>query len=127
MRYLSFSIPVLISYVVLMALSTQYSLAKSKRILRANTVWLCADTALYEWRIRNPGVYIGLSEKGRALVLAALAAYDSLVRLYPKRRNDHYRNKLLSLLDDFPPKTPHEYPTTEDDASASSFLCKRAD
>lgn len=58
---------------------------------------------LFEWRWSNPGVYLGLSDTGKALLIRTLEAYDTFVRYHPYARDDEYRDFLLGLFNELPP------------------------
>ena len=68
---------------------------------------LCdASEAFTDWRLRNQGVYIGLSEKGRMLLGRNLDAYDWYLRTHKFIDGKEHREWLVSLFYDFPPKHP---------------------
>ncbi len=69
-----------------------------------------ATEAFYQWRVRNPGVYVGLSPEGSSLVLRCLEAHDAYMKNRPHLDDVVRREFLLSLLDDFPPKEPDAVP-----------------
>lgn len=79
------------------------------RAFVAYCVWNVAARELTCWRSRNPGVYIGLSPEGQQLVFETIEAFDTYQMEYPFKANADYRDYLLSLLNEFPPKTPQCY------------------
>ena len=70
----------------------------------ATCAWCDADDALLEWRLKNPGVYIGLSTVGRTLLGQCIDAYDEFLRTHPFVSDDGYRDFLLSLMNELPPR-----------------------
>jgi len=75
---------------------------------------LCAECeaskAFIEWRFRNPGVYAGLSVEGRMLIDRWLEAHDWFQRTHTFIDGREYRERILSLLNDLPPKSPNSLP-----------------
>ena len=69
----------------------------------------CAE-AFYEWRMRNQGVYIGLSPEGRMLVVRWLNAYEWFLRTHTFIDGAEHRDWIASLLNDLPPKHPDSVP-----------------
>lgn len=69
-----------------------------------------ASEAFTDWRFRNQGVYIGLSEEGRMLLGRYLEAYDWFLRTYKFIDGTKHREWLVSMFYDFPPKHPHGLP-----------------
>lgn len=79
---------------------------------RESLAAICADCdaseSFMDWRLRNPGVYIGLSPVGQQLLARRLEAYDRFLKVH-KFRDDSFREHrewLVSLFHDLPPKHP---------------------
>ncbi|MEK7579601.1 MAG: hypothetical protein AAB469_00145 [Patescibacteria group bacterium] len=70
-----------------------------------------ASEAFTDWRLRNQGVYIGLSEEGRLLLGRYLEAYDWFLRTHKFIDGTKHREWLVSMFYNFPPKTPHGMPS----------------
>ncbi|MDP2647708.1 MAG: hypothetical protein Q8P35_00470 [Candidatus Yanofskybacteria bacterium] len=79
---------------------------KGEESLASMHAWCDASDAFTTWRLRNPGVYIGLSDEGRRLLTANLKAYDWFLRTHPFVDGTSHREWLASLFYDLPPKTP---------------------
>jgi hypothetical protein len=73
------------------------------KLYRVMCDYLGAHDALSEWRELNPGVYLGLSETGKALLRRTIETYDQFLQYHPYVRDEGYREILLSLYDDLPP------------------------
>ena len=87
-----------------------YQLSKEGTRQLAVTNAMCdAGEEFWNWRDRNQGVYIGLSPKGRKLLVQYLDIYDEFLRMRNSTNRSHYEY-LESLLNDFPPKEPHGMP-----------------
>lgn len=69
-----------------------------------------ASEAFTDWRLRNQGVHIGLSEEGRILLGRYLEAYDWFLRTHRFYDGRVHRNWLVSMFYDFPPKHPDGMP-----------------
>lgn|SRR5665213_548976 len=69
-----------------------------------------ASETFDDWRLRNLGVYVGLSEEGRMLVGRWLEAHDWFSRTHKFIDGRERREFILSFFDDFPPKHPHGLP-----------------
>jgi hypothetical protein len=67
--------------------------------------------AFIEWRLRNQGVYIGLSEEGRKLLGLWLEAYDWFLQTHKFIDGKKHREWMVSLFYDFPPKYPDGVPS----------------
>jgi hypothetical protein len=79
-----------------------------------------------DWRMRNQGVYIGLSEEGQKLVKDHIAAWDEFWKTHPYiKPNLEHREWLISLLHELPPKTPHEMPIRRPRPQSEAFLTLR--
>lgn len=72
--------------------------------IRSFCVLCDAQYEFYEWKETNPYVYIGLSEKGRTLLIKLIDAYDWYIELHPSLIDTDYRDRLMSLFDDIPPR-----------------------
>jgi len=72
--------------------------------------WCDTGDAFSDWRLRNQGVYVGLSEEGRMLVHHHLNAYDWFLRTHKFIDGRKYREWLIGFLHDFPPKHPDGIP-----------------
>jgi len=57
---------------------------------------------LYNWRIANPGVYIGLSPEGRKLVLKHIETFEVYLKAHDTKDTYDHLVSLESLLHDFP-------------------------
>jgi hypothetical protein len=68
--------------------------------------WREAFGEFWEWRQRNPGVFIGLSDEGTRLLRKTYAAYEAFLWAHPDAPDTGHREELLKYLDDFPPDTP---------------------
>ena len=82
--------------------------------------------AFTDWRLRNQGVHIGLSEKGRLLLGRYLEAYDWFLRTHKFIDGTKHREWLVSMFYDFPPKHPDGLPSgskrgIQEDAPSSFF------
>lgn len=73
---------------------------------RAFLAWIEAGEVFFAWRLRNPGVYIGLSHEGRRLLTELIAAYDRFLELNPELKDNGHRDYYLSLYNHLPPKRP---------------------
>ncbi len=87
-----------------------YSWIKGNESYRAIGAVCDAAEAFYEWRFRNPGVYIGLSDEGKSLLRQRVDAYRWYARVHPYCDCTDHMTWLLSLFDDLPPKSPKSFP-----------------
>jgi hypothetical protein len=78
-----------------------------------------ASEAFTDWRLRNPGVYIGLSEEGRKFLGVYLDAYDKFLKTHPYIDGLKHREWLVSLFYEFPPKTPDDAPVEYEEQLAA--------
>ncbi len=69
-----------------------------------------ASEAFTDWRLRNQGVYIGLSEEGRMLLGRYLEDYDWFLRTHKFIDGTKQREWLVSMFYDLPPKHPDGLP-----------------
>jgi hypothetical protein len=90
--------------------------------LAATHAWCDASNAFVEWRLRNQGVYIGLSKEGRDLLAANLQAYDWFLRTHKYVEDDGHREWLVKMFYDFPPQNPHDTPTPRRSNQSVSIL-----
>lgn len=67
-----------------------------------------AADKFYEWKGKNPGVYIGLSPEGSRLLLEFIEACDRLAEACYWMEDRENRDHLMNLLHDLPPQTPTE-------------------
>ena len=79
---------------------------KGKESVAACKAWCDADEIFFNWRLRNPGVYIGLSEEGRRLLGRLIDSWDRFLKAHKFIKDDGYSDFLESLYFDLPPKPP---------------------
>lgn len=84
-------------------------LKEGLRLLAITNAMSEARKTFVEWRYHNPGVYIGLSPKGRNLLIRYLHTYDAWLASHNLTDRNHYE-KLVDLLNDFPPNEPNDMP-----------------
>lgn len=96
---------------------------KGNILSRSIHAWLDASENFTDWRNTNPSVYIGLSDKGKALLTALIRAYDDFLTHHPYINGTDHREYLMSLFDDFPPlrRKPKPKTTPKDSAQIESF------
>ncbi len=82
-----------------------------------------ASEAFTEWRFRNQGVYIGLSEEGRMFLTRNLEAYDWFLRTHKFIDGREHREWLVSLFYDLPPKHPDDVPSGDKKGIQQGALC----
>jgi len=82
------------------------SYRKIKEQLVALEKWGDASNIFINWCLRNPGVYIGLSEEGRRLLSKNIEAFDEFCRVSSSFDGKKHREWLISLFFDLPPKHP---------------------
>ncbi len=83
---------------------------KCNEYFAAINAWRDTGGAFTDWRLRNQGVYIGLSEEGRMLLGHYLDAYDWFLKTHKFIDGKKHREWLVSLFYDFPPKYPDGIP-----------------
>jgi hypothetical protein len=88
-------------------------LKKDEYRLKTTENWCDASEIFTDWRLRNPGVYLGLSEEGRKLLSKNLETYDEFLRTHPYINGTKHREWLVSLFYEFPPKSPDDAPVDE--------------
>lgn len=78
------------------------------------------------WKELNPSVYIGLSDTGKSLVYKLIVSHDKYYELVPFVKDEAYRNHLVSLFDELPPKPhkPNPKQETESPQNGVIFSCK---
>ena len=74
------------------------------------------------WRTRNPGVYVGLSPEGIALVLDVINAYLNYVKVWHLKKDEDYIRMLECLLNEFPDPSPSEEPSDEQPPSTEAVF-----
>ena len=82
----------------------------SDEALAANKAMFEASEIFTDWWLRNPGIYIGLSEEGRLLLSRYIEAYDWFLKTHEYIDGKEYREYLVSLLYELPPKDPKRMP-----------------
>lgn len=86
--------------------------------------WCDTGKDFTDWRIRNPGVYIGLSEEGRRLLARNLEAYEWFLRTHKYFDGNDHREWLISLFYEFPPKHPDDRGVPEAGVQTNAlFFC----
>jgi|GEM_PF-3782993 len=103
-----------------------YEDAKYRRSYAATDAECAASEAFTDWRLRNPGVYIGLSLEGRALVRRCLETYEVFLQTHPYIDGTQHKEWLLSLFNELPPKHPRrrKLPKSGISVDACLFLQK---
>lgn len=86
----------------------QWEWKKGNESLAATDAWCDASEAFCDWRMENPGVYIGLSPEGRMLLARNIEGYDWFLKTHPWIDGTEHRAWLVSLFDDLPPKYPRD-------------------
>ena len=73
-----------------------------------------SEKRLNDWMARNPGVYIGLSPDGIALVVDRISSYKNWIKVFKLSSPVHaeFIEYLESLLNEFPDPAPEEAPST---------------
>ena len=87
-----------------------YQWLKNEREFRTECAFFDTDEIFSNWKLRNQGVYIGLSEEGRELVARYLKAYDQFLKTHSYIDGTKYREWLVNQLYDLPPKHPDGMP-----------------
>jgi hypothetical protein len=101
----------LILFAVIFVICVAHDVRKAEIACKATFAECDASEAFTDWRLRNPGVYIGLSEEGRKILGVYLDAYDEFLRTHPYVDGTKHREWLVSLFYEFPPKSPKDMPT----------------
>lgn len=86
--------------------------------LASTYAWCDASEAFDEWRRRNPGTYFGLSEEGRRILCRYIEADTRFLETHKFYDGKIHHEWLVSLLNDLPPKPPHDLPAEK---SAGNF------
>lgn len=81
------------------------------------------SNAFIEWRLRNQGVYIGLSVEGRELLGRWLEAYDWFLRTHKFIDGREKREWLVKMFYDFLPKHPDGIPAGNTNPCSQAGLC----
>jgi hypothetical protein len=79
-------------------------------VLKAVCLYFDASIQFAEWKMKNPGVYLGLSDEGKRKLSHVIEAYDRVLETHPHHKDEGHRAWLMSLFDDFPPNSPSERP-----------------
>ncbi len=74
----------------------------------AHDDWRMACEEFSDWQCLNPGVFLGLSDEGKALLRKVCISFDILMFTHPGFDGRAIKEYFLSLFDDFPPNTPNE-------------------
>ncbi len=118
-------------YIVLfLALSTTLFLKighlKYKESFAATDAWCDASERFRDWRLKNQGVYIGLSNEGKKLLIQLIDAYDWFLDTHKYIDDNGHREYLISLFYEMPPKSPNEIKTIDKkkkrNSKGSSFI-----
>jgi hypothetical protein len=102
---------VLTLIVVAMVVFLTWHSRKCDESLAALNAECDTGTAFIEWRLRNQGVYIGLSEEGRMLLGRWLEASDWFLRTHKFIDDREKREWLVKMFYDLPPKYPDSIPS----------------
>lgn len=102
---------VLIPFVVAMIVFLVWHNRQCNESLAALCAECDAGAAFIEWRLRNQGVYIGLSEEGRLLLGSWLEAYDWFLRTHEFIDGREHREWIAKMFYDLPPKHPDDIPS----------------
>ena len=97
---------IMILIVVVMVSLLTYHSRRCDESLAALKAECDASNNFIEWRLRNQGVYIGLSEEGRRLLGRWLDAYDWFLHTHKFIDGRERREWIVSMFYDFPPKYP---------------------
>lgn len=88
-------------------------LCDGAKAYRAVIKMRAASRTFISWRLRNQGVYLGLSDTGKRLLRAWLRAVDEVEETHPACDFGNLREWIISLFDDFPPNSPESFPVIE--------------
>lgn len=97
-----------------------------REALAATNAYCDAGDEFMDWSLRNPGVYIGLSEEGRMLLAKTIEGYDWFLRTHTFYHDDGHRDWLVSLFNDLPPKYPDEKDSAEGAQTGALFFLNKA-
>ena len=106
-----FSIILAYSFVLFMCMFLTFSFFNVTKCLIAASAWDDAEREFNDWYVRNQGVYIGLSDQGKKLLGILIEAYDRYLEIHKYAEDNGYRDYLLSLFNEMPPKSPNEIKT----------------
>lgn len=90
-------------------------------LLTAGRAYCDAIYAFIEWKMKNQGVHIGLSDEGKRLLTHLIETYDRYARIDPFHRDDERRAYFMSLFDDFPPNSPSSMPVARHPEKGAFF------
>ncbi len=90
-------------FVVILLVSKTLNLIEYEPV-RSFCAWCDAKYEFEQWKDDNPYIYVGLSDKGKALLTKLIITYDWYVVLHPSLIDTDYRDHLMSLFDDIPPR-----------------------
>jgi hypothetical protein len=82
----------------------------AKKIHRSLCEYREAENQFYAWREKNPGVYLGLSDQGKAILRNYIDKYVHFLNLHPFVDGNGHIDYLMSLFDDFPPDPNKPWP-----------------
>ena len=119
MNYPSLFVGCMMVALVSFFIYTEYHARKS---LKSVIDWCDTSDAFFYWKTTNPSVYIGLSDEGKRLLRDLILAWDRFVTMHPYCRNDKYREHLMSLFDDLPPRPYRPWPKTRLPDSRAVFI-----
>lgn len=98
-----------------------------RRVAEAASWEESSQEKLTTWRMRNPGVYIGLSPQGTALVMDRINSHKNYLMVWNiKYDRDEFLDFLESLLNEFPDPSPNDVPVKEPQDGGSFFLCRES-
>lgn len=95
---------------VIISISLLRLCLNAKESLNAVRAWCGAGELFLDWRFRNQGVYIGLSDEGKMLLSNLINAYDWFLNTHKYVEDHGHRNYLVNLFDDLPPNQPNNAP-----------------
>jgi hypothetical protein len=78
-----------------------------RRIYISTCKYCDAEEAFINWRLSNPHIYVGLSDKAKELLGKYIIAYDEFLKMHPYVDGEKHREWLHSLYNDLPPR-PHK-------------------
>lgn len=79
-------------------------------VFKAVCLYFNTSVQFAEWKMKNPGVYLGLSDEGKEKLTRVIETYDLVLKIHPYHKDCGHRAWLMSLFDDFPPNSPNERP-----------------
>lgn len=102
--------------------STQL-LKKQREFQQTMEAFHTACDEFVNWRLKNQGVYLGLSDEGRRILSHLIEVYDIVLHTHHYLSDDGFRDYLLSLFNDFPPDSPEDMPVEERPRTLFHFSC----